>query len=468
MNTTAQTSILSSNDGAASSISHNLSYYNFDVTNIVDSWYNHNSGEYGFKVTYYDQTITDYNSLYSANCGIADYVPKLYITYDLQTSGITNGATYFIRSVASECYMDIYGFGTDLQLCNFNGGTNQQFTVVYEGNGYYSFTPVFQSSYRLDVYNAADADGAQMWIYPSNNSPAQRYKICDSGSGSFYIMPQCSTTRVLDAWGAFDDDGIDVRLCTYHAGANQKWVFEKTESGNYSRGITSTISTERQNAWAISENDYNCWPATTKSKYYGWNTLSRDIALAASNTIALTLAAGGNWTIFPNSGNMLNHFLFETGTPLSIDFKYVNNHWDYADLRRKKWIDQALSASEELSVLNKEIIFYSKTEEHNDAPATVNDFKYSIGSYYSHIKCDVLKTNSTTYQATIYYTLEDIYDWDPTDTAKIKGIISPQDLWELHHGGVSKHYQVSGTNTLTITWTQGQRYDTGANITDVE
>ena len=59
------------------------------------------------------------------------------------------------------------------------------------------------------------------------------------------------------------------------------------------------------------------------------------------------------------------------------------------------------------------------------------------------------------------------FDWNPNKTQKI-GLVSQRDLWELHHGGSAKAFQISGVNKLTVSWTKGQRYDTGASINDVE
>ena len=50
----------------------------------------------------------------------------------------------------------------------------------------------------------------------------------------------------------------------------------------------------------------------------------------------------------------------------------------------------------------------------------------------------------------------------------INALVSQRDLWELHHGGSAKAFQISGVNKLTVSWTKGQRYDTGASINDVE
>lgn len=67
----------------------------------------------------------------------------------------------------------------------------------------------------------------------------------------------------------------------------------------------------------------------------------------------------------------------------------------------------------------------------------------------------------------MFYYLYDVYDWDRRITGMGNLPVSPRDLWELQYGGMAKGYLVTGTNTLTISWTQGRRYDTGADVTDV-
>ena len=178
--------------------------------------------------------------------------------------------------------------------------------------------------------------------------------------------------------------------------------------------------------------------------------------------------AAAQWTVFPNGGQLLQHYLNGSGTEMGIVFKKVNNGWAYAKTQRKKWVNEALAAAEEMALLNKTITFWSKQEDQNKVPqGEINDYVLAINSFYSHIKCQVTKTGNSTYQATIYYYIDDIYDWDTLEEEKV-GLISQRDLWELHHGGSAKAFKLYGVNKLTISWSQGQRYDTGATITDVE
>jgi len=48
----------------------------------------------------------------------------------------------------------------------------------------------------------------------------------------------------------------------------------------------------------------------------------------------------------------------------------------------------------------------------------------------------------------------------PTTSFKTRNIpVSPAEMWELHHGGFVKNYEVHGTNTFTLTWNEGQSFE---------
>lgn len=59
---------------------HNCSYYEFDVTELVQDWYNGDCPNYGVVFTYTNQTYNDYNSVYSSESSLAD-APSLRIVY---------------------------------------------------------------------------------------------------------------------------------------------------------------------------------------------------------------------------------------------------------------------------------------------------------------------------------------------------------------------------------------------------
>ena len=453
--------------------------YNFNVTSLVQKWLNSTYPYYGVYLTYTKHAVPDYNSVVSSD-GETHRAPTLTVNYAVHSPepyGIHFSSTYFIRNYNSGLYLQAGSNGTVLTQRTFTGNPDQQWKMVHHGSGWVSFYPLINTSLRIDLPNSNDENGQELHMAGSDNGSNQQFRILRNSDGTYRIqpynsyisrnLPGASTNMAMEVTGASSADGAEVQIWSYYDSESQmKWVFEEVESGNYSRGISSTpIHPGRQAAWELSESEYDCWPALEKSNYYGWDTLARDAALAAINTTALAQAAGVNF-IFPNGSDMLFHYLFERKTTYTVDFKYINNNWDFAESQRNKWINETLDAAETLGVQGKTVVFHSKSEESNVPPdSSLNDFILCFNKYYSHITCSVAKTNSS-YSATIYYYMEDIYDWDPTSTNKV-GLISQRDLWELHHGGFCKAYKVTGMNTLKITWTEGQRIGSGASIQDI-
>ena len=279
-----------------------------------------------------------------------------------------------------------------------------------------------------------------------------------------------SNRKCVTVQNASTSSGANVFQYQYNGSGNDEWYLERAETAKFSCALSSTpVHPDRAAAWATSEADYNCWPATSKSVYYNQDNASRIASLALIKTNAQLQTTAAQWTVFPNGGDLLQHYLNNSGTPMGIVFKKVNNGWTFAKNKRKEHVNEALAAAEEMALLNKTITFWSKFEEHNNVPDSepMSDYVLAINSYKTHIKCSVTKTGTSTYRATIYYYMNDIYDWNPNKTQKI-GLVSQRDLWELHHGGSAKAFQISGVNKLTVSWTKGQRYDTGASINDVE
>ncbi|MEA4831411.1 MAG: hypothetical protein VB118_02185 [Oscillospiraceae bacterium] len=141
--------------------------------------------------------------------------------------------------------------------------------------------------------------------------------------------------------------------------------------------------------------------------------------------------------------------------------------WSTANEFKTNEINATLAASEALARPGLNTVFYTTSEiGHGISEST--DWGRSIGSYTTGIKCTVSVTGTNTYNATIIYSLHDYYDWNPLMTSMGNLPVSPKDMWELHHGGLGKNYEISGTNTITITWSKGQRLGTGANkISDI-
>ena len=56
-----------------------------------------------------------------------------------------------------------------------------------------------------------------------------------------------------------------------------------------------------------------------------------------------------------------------------------------------------------------------------------------------------------------------MYDFDRDDRDRVYNV-SPRELWEVQYGGYAKGFYVSGSETYSIMWTDGERIGSGAII----
>ena len=210
-----------------------IDYYDFDITALTRSWKNGTYPYYGVCLTYTAHSVNDYNSIASSEDG-APRSPVITFEYEFaQTSGITDGAVYYIKSVRSGKYMDVEGgLSNNVWQYNFNGTPAQQWKLVFDRiDGYYSIVPLVNTSYRLDIVDRTDANGKRMWITANDASDAQKFKIISTGiingAQTYKIQPKISTTRVLDVYDNRTASGTNIHLWNDLNQNNQKWVFEK-------------------------------------------------------------------------------------------------------------------------------------------------------------------------------------------------------------------------------------------------
>jgi endoglucanase len=108
------------------------------------------------------------------SCGSQQY------NQEWQFQSEANGAYSIVNRNAPSEVWDITNVGTAdgslLQLWTYGGGSNQQWTPVSLGNGYYKFVGV-GSGRCLDTPAASTANGVQLQIYDCNGTGAQAFKL---------------------------------------------------------------------------------------------------------------------------------------------------------------------------------------------------------------------------------------------------------------------------------------------------
>jgi hypothetical protein len=449
------------------SFNSNHSGYGFWVGGLFRNWLKYALGEGGFSQNYglilkANSTGQPYKLLASATNSSADYL-HFEITYLEQYDNIPSEHVVFIRNVASGMYLDVHTSNSDNVIqYYFHGDTNQQWFLQSNGDFYKLCSMYYTGNKSLSHPGDGDATGRNVQL--ADTDSAWLFRLVQNADGTWRIL----SLSGKETYAVTVDPNSDnnVFMLDYTGSTYQKCVLELANYGNFSQTISYTPSSPaRLSAIQTSNREYDQWPAWSSSSYYQYSTTNRADRLANIKTKALATVAGGYAAQQPNAAKMLKHFLDNNGSTYTVNFKQMNNERSYSYEQRKNQINAALDAAEHLALQNHTIVFYS-ISEYSNSNSESSDWGHSIGSYYSSIKCIATKSDSN-YSATIYYYLNDFYDWDKSIYSMGNLPVSPREMWELHHGGLAKCYEVIGVNELYITWSEGQRWGSGASINDI-
>ena len=138
------------------------------------------------------------------------------VTYVLNGSG-GGGNTGVLRGVGSNRCLDVPGQsttnGTLLQIWDCNGGANQQWTALSNGE-----LQVYGNK-CLDVPNHATAAGTRVEIWDCNGGANQQWTLNSNGTVVGRESGLC-----LDVTGAGTANGTAVEIWTCNGGSNQQWT----------------------------------------------------------------------------------------------------------------------------------------------------------------------------------------------------------------------------------------------------
>ncbi len=165
---------------------------------------------------------------------------------------------YKITAACSGMVLDAYGYGTEpgtnVIQSAYHGGFNQRWLLFDAGEGYYYICPRINRNLYLDVCNAEDANGTNIWLWEGNQTGAQKWKLTKVGDitpqnrllvsastegsmqipeGTYTLSPACKLGSVLDIADASKKDGANVQLCAKNGHDAQKFRFEYLGNNNY-------------------------------------------------------------------------------------------------------------------------------------------------------------------------------------------------------------------------------------------
>ncbi len=212
--------------------------------------------------------------------------------------------------------------------------------------------------------------------------------------------------------------------------------------------VETEQSQDRQKQQNASQNDYN-----TGSSYP-----QDQLDKIAGTAEMLTL--GSAVLNYPNSAIFMSHFLSGSGDSFNLDMDaFLKN--EIAKQNRNQDINSALSACEVIAQIDSSLSFNQISESlfHN----LEGDWKYCLGSYFTSIKVENLTVSyeggTKYYSADITYIIQDYYNWDERDTSKVFGLVSPNELHQLHKAGMAKEFLTYGEKTYSLKWAEGIRVE---------
>lgn len=99
-------------------------------------------------------------------------------------------------------------------------------------NGTYTISSALDDNKVLDIKKASSKDGAPLWLYRKNNTPAQKFTVRYVGNRCFEITPKCSN-KALDVKKAGKVPGTPVQQFRKNRTNAQKWRIILLPKGYY-------------------------------------------------------------------------------------------------------------------------------------------------------------------------------------------------------------------------------------------
>ena len=234
-----------------SNIGHNgLTRYNIDMKSAVKTWYNKDTTgqnkNYGIMVQYNNESINDFNTVYSADFATAAKRPQLKINYSggsaptptptpkptptpSQSGGPASnlyyGKEYYIMNKRSGQYLTVQG--TNVQQSKFSNSAKQRWKIVHAGNGETNLVSMNNQSYTLSISGSSANNDANVIVDTNKSASGSRFKISTNNDGVTYriLSKPSSFAKAVVVQGASCNAGQNVIQYSYNSTANDEWFF---------------------------------------------------------------------------------------------------------------------------------------------------------------------------------------------------------------------------------------------------
>ena len=131
--------------------------------------------------------------------------------------------------------------GTNIDLYQYNGGTNQQFMLTENSDGSYKLrTRITGEASAVEIADASTASGANVQQWEINGADCQDWILepvtdpgCAMDTGVVYTFENANSGLVMDIVNGAMTDGSNVQQWGANGFDCQKWVLSSFGSGNY-------------------------------------------------------------------------------------------------------------------------------------------------------------------------------------------------------------------------------------------
>ncbi len=150
-----------------------------------------------------------------------------------QTSGITSGAIYTLKSKLSNKLLNVSNASLDnsayIDCWTDTKSDAQRWIVTHAGNSVYTITNVASGKFLHIVASPSDSVIVDQFSDTSNDGI--KWTIKKSGQGSFSLKPAADQAFSLNLQSGDIVDGAKVDLAKSSTSDQQKWIFQKEITG---------------------------------------------------------------------------------------------------------------------------------------------------------------------------------------------------------------------------------------------